>query len=70
VGIRASCRSELLEALYPGEHHSQLDTADNRLDTLSARLRDKNELDRCRPEYILTVRGRGFKLAEATPEHL
>jgi DNA-binding response OmpR family regulator len=63
-------RSQLMEALYPEEHHSQLDTADNRLDTLIARLRDKIELDRRRPKYILTVRGRGFKLAEATPEHL
>lgn len=64
-------RSELLEVLYPGEHRdSRLDTTDNRLDTLVARLRDRIELDRRRPKYILTVRGRGFKLAEAPPENL
>jgi DNA-binding response OmpR family regulator len=63
-------RGELLRVLYPGEHHFQLDTADNRLDTLIARLRDKIELDRRRPKYVITVRGRGFKLAEATPENL
>ena len=64
-------RSELLEALYPGEHRdSKLDMADNRLDTLIARLRDRIELDRRRPKYILTIRGRGFKLAEATFENL
>lgn len=64
-------RSELLEVLYPGEHRdSRLDMADNRLDTLIARLRDRIELDRRRPKYIITVRGRGFKLAEATSENL
>ena len=63
-------RSELLEALYPEEYHSDLDTADNRLDTLISRLRSRIEMDRRRPKYILTVRGRGFKLAEATPENL
>ncbi len=62
-------RSELMEALYPEEHHSPLDTVDNRLDTLIARLRDKIELDRRRPKYVIAVRGRGFKLAEA-PESL
>jgi DNA-binding winged helix-turn-helix (wHTH) protein len=64
-------RSELLEVLYPEElRDSKLDMADNRLDTLIARLRDKIELDRRRPKYILTVRGRGFKLAETMPENL
>lgn len=63
-------RSELLEALYPGEPRDpKLDMTDNRLDTLIARLRDKIELDRRRPKYIIAVRGRGFKLAEATPEN-
>jgi len=64
-------RSELLEALYPGElRDSKLDMTDNRLDTLIARLRDRIEVDRRRPKYILTIRGRGFKLAGATPENL
>lgn len=64
-------RSELLEILYPGEHRDfKLDMTDNRLDTLINRLRDRIELDRRRPKYLITVRGRGFKLAEATPESL
>jgi DNA-binding winged helix-turn-helix (wHTH) protein len=64
-------RSELLEVLYPGEPRDlKLDMVDNRLDTLIARLRDRIELDRRRPKYIVTVRRRGFKLAEATTENL
>jgi DNA-binding winged helix-turn-helix (wHTH) protein len=63
-------RSELLEALYPGEPRDpKLDMTDNRLDTLIARLRDGIELDRRRPKYVISVRGRGFKLAEATSEN-
>jgi len=64
-------RGELLEALYPEEpRDSKFDMADNRVDTLIARLQDKIELDRRRPKYILTVRGRGrgFMLAKAIDE--
>jgi DNA-binding response OmpR family regulator len=31
-------------------------------------LREKIEFDPRRPKYIITVRGRGFKLARATPK--
>jgi hypothetical protein len=49
------CSKDELEALYPDA------------DTLIKHLREKIESDPRRPKYILTVRGRGFKLARATP---
>jgi hypothetical protein len=48
------CSKSELEVLYPG------------VDTLIKQLREKIESDPRRPKYILTVRGRGFKLAKAT----
>jgi len=50
------CSKSELEVLYPG------------VDTLIKQLREKIESDPRRPKYILTVRGRGFKLAKATPK--
>jgi hypothetical protein len=49
------CSKSELEALYPDA------------DALIKHLREKIESDPRRPKYILTVRGRGFKLARATP---
>jgi DNA-binding response OmpR family regulator len=54
------CSKSELEALYPGEPQN--------VDTLMDQLRKKIESDPRRPKYIITVvRGRGFKLARATP---
>lgn len=57
-------RDEIICALYPDEVRDP-DTAisDSRVDTLVARLREKIEPDRSRPRYILSVRGRGYKLS-------
>ena len=49
------CSKSELETLYPD------------VDTLIKQLREKIESDPRRPKYIITVRGRGFKLAGATP---
>jgi hypothetical protein len=54
------CSKSELEALYPGESQN--------VDALMDQLRKKIESDPRRPKYVITVRGRGFKLAKATPE--
>ena len=53
------CSKSELEALYPEESQN--------VDTLMDQLRKKIESDPRRPKYVLTVRGRGFELARATP---
>jgi DNA-binding response OmpR family regulator len=61
---RACSRAELIHHLYPNEAQDY-DTgyADNRLDTIVARLRKAIEEDPSAPRYILTVRGVGYRLA-------
>jgi two-component system alkaline phosphatase synthesis response regulator PhoP len=54
------CSRDELEALYPGKSQN--------VDTLMDQLRGKIESAPRRPRYVITVRGRGFKLAGATPE--
>jgi DNA-binding winged helix-turn-helix (wHTH) protein len=54
------CSESELEALYPGESQD--------VDALMDQLRRNIEFDPRRPKYVITVRGRGFKLARATPE--
>jgi len=54
------CSKSELEGLYPGESQN--------VDALMDQLRKKIESDPRRPKYILTARGRGFKLARATPK--
>jgi hypothetical protein len=54
------CSKGELETLYPGEPQN--------VDTLMDQLRRKIEPYPRRPKYVLTVRGRGFKLAKAPPE--
>ncbi len=51
-------REEILQYVYQEEYTEAADTA---LDSLVYRLRDKIEPDRRNPQYILTVRGRGFQ---------
>ena len=53
------CSKSELEALYPGGSQN--------VDALMDQLRKKIESDPRRPKYVLTERGRGFKLARATP---
>jgi len=57
-------RDEIIYVLYPDEVIDP-DAAiqDSRVDTLIGRLREKIEPDRSRPRYIITVRGRGYKLS-------
>jgi DNA-binding winged helix-turn-helix (wHTH) protein len=56
------CSKSELEALYPEKSQN--------VDTLMDQLRKKIESDPRRPKYVLTARGRGFKLARATPKQL
>jgi DNA-binding response OmpR family regulator len=58
-------RQELQEALYPGDATSDEDLTARRLDSQVRRLRDKIEPDRDHPRFIITVRDRGYKLADA-----
>lgn len=54
---------EVVEAVW-GEDY--IDTVDDaRIEKLVSRLRQKIEPDNANPRYVLTVRGRGYKLAEA-----
>jgi len=41
--------------------------SDNRVDTMVGRLREKIEPDRRRPRYLLSVRGRGYRLMTGAP---
>jgi hypothetical protein len=52
---------QIVEAVWGEEYIDQVDDA--RIDKLLSRLRAKIEPDSRNPRYILTVRGRGYKLA-------
>jgi DNA-binding winged helix-turn-helix (wHTH) protein len=54
-------RDEIIEAIYPDQSLAP-GVPDNRLDVLVGRLRRKIEPDRHRPRYLISVRGRGFRL--------
>lgn len=57
-------RDEIIYALYPDEAiDPNAAIQDSRVDTLIGRLREKIEPERSRPRYIITVRGRGYKLS-------
>jgi DNA-binding winged helix-turn-helix (wHTH) protein len=68
-GDRICTRGELASHLYPGEYEEiEGHIVDEpRIDTLVARLRAKLEPDRAQPRYLITVRGRGYKLAGLPP---
>jgi DNA-binding winged helix-turn-helix (wHTH) protein len=57
-------RDDILKALYPDEFKAGVvpNLQDNRVDTTIKRLRSKVEPMPADPRYILTVRGRGYKL--------
>lgn len=57
-------RDELIDCLYSDEK-VRAGVSDNRIDVVVARLRDAIEPDRRQPRYVLTVRGRGFRLADS-----
>lgn len=58
-------RKEIMNALYPDDEEWTDEDAlfDRRLDTTVRRLRDKIEPDRKNPQFVVTVRDRGYKLA-------
>lgn len=62
-------RGELAAHLYPGEFEDIEGHIVNepRIDTLIARLRAKIEPDRSHPTYLITVRGRGYRLVSPRP---
>jgi DNA-binding winged helix-turn-helix (wHTH) protein len=62
-------RGELAAHLYPGEYGDIEGHIVNepRIDTLITRLRAKIEPDRTHPKYLITVRGRGYRLTAPPP---
>jgi hypothetical protein len=56
-------RGQISTHLYPGESEQNTNVKDGRVDTLVKRVRKKVEPIREQPRYILTVRGKGYKLA-------
>jgi DNA-binding winged helix-turn-helix (wHTH) protein len=68
-GDRICTRGELATHLYPGEFEDIKGhiTNEPRIDSLIARLRAKIEPNRSRPRYLITVRGRGYRLVSLRP---
>jgi hypothetical protein len=58
-------RDQILAYLYPDDKNN--DVEDNRVDTLIKRVREKVEPVRNHPRYILTIRGKGYRLVD-TPD--
>lgn len=59
-------RDQILDSLYPRESKtSKGGLQDNRVDTLVKRVRQRVEPVRQHPRYILTVRGKGYKLVDS-----
>jgi DNA-binding response OmpR family regulator len=54
---------QIVEAVWGEEYIDEVDDA--RIEKLVSRLRKKIEPDPNEPRYLLTVRGRGYKLAKA-----
>jgi two-component system response regulator RegX3 len=52
---------EVVEAVWGEEYLDQVDDA--RIEKLVSRVRQKIEPDDANPRYLVTVRGRGYKLA-------
>ena len=53
---------EVVEAVWGEEYIDEVDDA--RIEKLVSRLRQKVEPDIANPRYVLTIRGRGYKLVE------
>ncbi len=58
---RLTTKDMIVEAVWGGEYLDRVDDA--RIEKLVSRLRAKVEPDPARPRYLLTQRGRGYKLA-------
>src|SRR5579859_757282 len=58
---RLTTKDMIVEAVWGGEYLDRVDDA--RIEKLVSRLRAKIEPDPARPRYLLTQRGRGYKLA-------
>jgi hypothetical protein len=54
---------EVVEAVWGEDYIDEVDDA--RIEKLISRLRQKIEPDATNPKYLLTIRGRGYKLVEA-----
>ncbi len=58
---RLTTKDMIVEAVWGGEYLDRVDDA--RIEKLVSRLRSKVEPDPARPRYLLTQRGRGYKLS-------
>ena len=58
---RLTTKDMIVEAVWGGEYLDRVDDA--RIEKLVSRLRSKIEPDPARPRYLLTQRGRGYKLS-------
>ncbi len=63
AGGRVLTRDQLLDAVYPG---GESDVLDRTMDVLVKRVREKLGDDADRPRYVATVRGVGYRLADAS----
>jgi DNA-binding winged helix-turn-helix (wHTH) protein len=63
---RLTTKDMIVEAVWGGEYLDRVDDA--RIEKLVSRLRAKIEPDPAKPRYLLTQRGRGYKLASLPSE--
>jgi DNA-binding response OmpR family regulator len=63
---RLTTKDMIVEAVWGGDYLDRVDDA--RIEKLVSRLRAKVEPDPARPRYLLTQRGRGYKLASQASE--
>lgn len=63
---RLTTKDMIVEAVWGGEYLDRVDDA--RIEKLMSRLRAKIEPDPAKPRYLLTQRGRGYKLASQAAE--
>jgi DNA-binding response OmpR family regulator/GTP-binding protein EngB required for normal cell division len=63
---RLTTKDMIVEAVWGGQYFDKVDDA--RIEKLVSRLRAKVEPDPARPRYLLTQRGRGYKLASRPAE--
>jgi DNA-binding winged helix-turn-helix (wHTH) protein len=63
---RLTTKEQIVEAVWSGQYLDRVDDA--RIEKLVSRLRAKIEPDPLRPRYLLTQRGRGYKLVSRPAE--
>lgn len=64
---RLTTKEMIVEAVWGGDYFDKVDDA--RIEKLISRLRAKVEPDPLHPRYVLTQRGRGYKLASQTADN-